>query len=248
MDSVMSRFAGAASARTDEWLTAPATHAALGGWRAFDLDPAAMVGQPWPTARHHYTRHDNGLLLRWNGDIYLNPPYVRGLLGRFMARMASHGRGIALIFARTDTEVFHAYVWGAASALLFLRGRQRFCLPSGRPALRSDGKPADAGAPSVLCAYGQKHADVLAGCGLDGEFVPLRLARSVVVAALDRTWCAIILEFVRDRRRPVHLAELYRYAAAQPRAARNRNTDAKVRQVLREGPFREVGNKQWSAA
>lgn len=243
------RFSGAVTARTDEWLTAPATHAAVGGWEAFDLDPAAMVDQPWPTARRHYTIRDNGLTLRWDADsIWMNPPYSRGLLGRFMARMAAHGCGIALIFARTDTEAFHAHVWGAATALLFLRGRQQFCLPIGTPALRADGRPADAGAPSVLCAYGARQADVLAACGLEGQFVALRFSRGILVAALSQTWRDIILEFVRQHRGPVAQADLYRVAAAHPRARGNRHVDAKVRQILNEGPFRRVARGQWSAA
>lgn len=241
------RFSGATSFRSDDWLTSPATHAAVGGWQAYDLDPAAMVDQPWPTARVHYTKRDDGLQLRWFGDVWLNPPYTTNLLFRFMARMASHGRGVALIFARTDTEFFRAYVWGAASALLFLRGRQQFCLPTGQPALRANGRPADAGAPSLLCAYGGRHVDVLADCGLEGQFVPLRISRGVLVAALDRTWCAIILEFVRGQREPIALADIYRYAAAQPRSRKNRHVDAKVRQVLREGPFRRSGGGRWSA-
>ena len=69
-------------------------------------------------------------------------------------RLADHGQGTALLFARTETAMFHRLVWNRASALLFLRGRVVFHRANGE---RSS---ANAGAPSVLIAYG--HFDALA--------------------------------------------------------------------------------------
>jgi hypothetical protein len=159
-------------------LTPPAVLAALGNWE-FDLDPCAPIVRPWPTARQHYTVLDNGLIQRWFGRVWLNPPYLRHVIGRWLARMAEHNRGIALIFARTETAAFHRYVWAEASALLFPRGRLDFCTVDGKVGKRPDGTDANSGAPSVLCAYGPRDAEVLAFCGLDGQFVPLRFPRSV---------------------------------------------------------------------
>ena len=114
-----------ARSQTDCWLTPPAIVEALGGADSFDLDPASLPERPWPTARQHYTEVDNGLMLPWFGRVWLNPPYSTDLVRRFLARMAGHGQGVALIFARTETESFHRHVWGAASGLLFLRRRRR---------------------------------------------------------------------------------------------------------------------------
>ncbi|SEB95465.1 DNA N-6-adenine-methyltransferase [Bradyrhizobium erythrophlei] len=228
--------------RTDNWLTPPWLLRMLGGWESFDLDPSAMVDQPWPTARRHYTIADNGLLLPWEGDVWLNPPYLRGLLGRFMARMAAHGRGIALIFARTETSTFFRYVWERATAVLFPRGRIDFCTPDG-------GTAGDSGAPSVLCAYGDRHAAVLASVDpAFGQFVPLRLPRSVVVLALATTWRDAIADWLRAQRGPVALADIYRAFASHPKAAANPNYQAKIRQVLQLGAGVRVGRGQWSAA
>ena len=80
----------------DEWLTPPEIIHALG---CFDLDPCAPVVRPWPTATRHYTIEDNGLVQPWDGRIWCNPPYGTET-GRWLARMAEHGNGIALIFAR----------------------------------------------------------------------------------------------------------------------------------------------------
>ncbi len=152
---------------SDIWLTPPFIIDALGGPDSFDLDPATPLTMPWPTAKRRYTIEDNGLTSAWMGRVWLNPPYSRPAYSRFMGRMADHGHGTALIFARTETRTFFDCVWDRASALLFLAGRLNFYTAEGRPG------GANAGAPSVLCAYGEADAAVLESCGLDGRFVRL---------------------------------------------------------------------------
>ena len=231
---------------TDEWLTPREILDALG---PFDLDPCSPINRPWPTARDHYTVVDNGLLLAWHGRVWLNPPYSRETLVRWLGRMAAHGRGVALIFARTDTEAFFRHVWEAATGLLFLRGRIDFLDVTGQPVRRKNGAGAqNSGAPSVLCSYGWRDLDVLAGCGLDGAFVPLRLPRSVVVEVLAPTWREAVLAWLRQHRGPVALGDLYRAFSAHPKAAGNPNWRAKIRQTLQLGPFRRVGRGTWECA
>jgi hypothetical protein len=233
---------------TDEWLTPRFVLDALGGWESFDLDPCSPIGRPWPTARAHFTIADNGLLQAWHGRVFCNPPYGR-VIGRWLARMAVHGCGVALIFARTDTDAFFRHVWEAASGLLFLRGRLDFLDITGQPIRRRrGGGTQNSGAPSVLCSYGHSDLDVLAECGLDGAFVPLRLPRSVVALALMPTWREAVLDWLGERRGPVELTEIYRAFAHHPKAAGNPNWRAKIRQVLQQGPFRRVRRGQWEAA
>lgn len=162
-----------AAAKNEEWLTPPDVLLPLGD---FDLDPCAPVTRPWPTARSHYTAADDGLAQPWFGRVWLNPPYTSHVIGAWLGRLAAHGRGTALIFARTETEVFHRHVWERADALLFLEGRLYFHYVDGRRA------PFNAGAPSVLCAYGQADADILCDCGLPGAFVRLGKEHSVEIA------------------------------------------------------------------
>ena len=45
----------------------------------------------------------NGLLQDWWGTVYCNPPYGSHV-GIWMRKMAEHGDGIALIFARIETS------------------------------------------------------------------------------------------------------------------------------------------------
>lgn len=127
----------------DEWLTPPNLVRSLGG---FDLDPCAPIVRPWDTATQHYTIEDNGLMKPWRGRVWLNPPYGRETF-KWMARMAEHRSGIALIFVRTDTKGFHREVFSRGKAIYFLEGRLRFHHVDG-----SAGNMT-ANAPSCLVAY-----------------------------------------------------------------------------------------------
>lgn len=146
----------------DEWLTPPHILKALG---SFDLDPCAPVVRPWDTANCHYTIDDNGLAQEWFGRVWCNPPY--GLeAATWLDRLASHGNGIALIFARTETRMFFDHVWRRADAVLFIEGRLHFHHVDGTRA------KANGGAPSCLVAYGKYNVHRLMDCGL-GHFVRL---------------------------------------------------------------------------
>jgi hypothetical protein len=228
--------------KTHEWLTPPWLIEALGGWQSFDLDPCAPIEQPYPTARAVYTKRDNGLFLPWHGRVYLNPPYATAEIAKWLARMAAHDCGTALIFARTETNTFHRYVWASAAAVLFLRGRLNFHQPDGTRAR------ANSGAPSVLVAYGMRDADVLAFCGVDGQFVPLCIPRSVIVAALDPTWAEALDRAMPPKGSTIRLDELYRAFAGHPKAKANPNYRAKLRQQLQLGDYRRVGRGEWERA
>lgn len=151
-----------AGAGQDEWLTPPEIITALG---PFDLDPCAPRVRPWPTAARHLTVEDDGLTSPWApGELcWVNPPYSTA--ARWMARLAGHGHGIALLFARTETAVFHQHVWPKATGFLFLAGRLHFHYVDGRRATDN------AGAPSVLIAYGDVAFERLERSGLSGHLV-----------------------------------------------------------------------------
>lgn len=150
-------------AGTDVWLTPPGILDALG---PFDLDPCASIGRPWPTAARHLTVEDDGLASPWHpGEfVWMNPPYGRAAAA-WLRRLADHGDGIALIFARTETAMFFESVWGRADAILFLEGRLHFHRPDGTRAA------ANAGGPSCLVAYGERAVARLCSSGLPGALV-----------------------------------------------------------------------------
>lgn len=147
----------------NEWLTPPKILRALG---TFDLDPCAPTNLPWPIATHHFS--SSGLEREWFGRVWCNPPYGPHL-SKWLAKMAAHGNGIALTFARTETRTFQQHVFPQATLLLFIAGRLRFWRP--------DGTEGDcAAAPSVLIAYDEMNADALRKSGIKGAFVAPRVA------------------------------------------------------------------------
>lgn len=154
-----------ARAITTTWLTPPEIVGALG---LFDLDPcAAPSPRPWPTASRHIELPEDGLAADWGDSrVWLNPPYSFEAW-RWLDRLADHGKGTALIFARTETAGFVRTVWGRATALLFLHGRLHFHHADGTRA------KANSGAPSVLVAYGDRDAVALRESSLDGTYIPL---------------------------------------------------------------------------
>ena len=225
--------------RTDNWLTPPYVLEAVGGSSSFDLDPCSPIDRPWPTAKQHYTRIDNGLMKPWHGRVWLNPPYSRDKIAAWLARMTDHGTGLALIFARTETEAFHRYVWEACDGLFFIEGRLTFHLGDGRPSQKN------AGAPSVLCAYGTDDADRLADLPLEGRFVPLTARVFAFLHPNPGTWVEEVTSALKRLGRTATLDALYCELAASPKSTRNRHYKAKIRQILQRGPFERVERGVW---
>jgi hypothetical protein len=144
-----------------EWYTPPAVFDALG--LEFDLDPCSPAGGlAWVPARRHFSVRDDGLLQPWSGRVWMNPPYGPHTEA-WMRKLAAHGDGVALVFARTDTRWFHETV-GCAHAVCFIAGRLAFVAGDGRI------DTATAGAPSCLIAYGQECAVAVAGSRLGMTF------------------------------------------------------------------------------
>ncbi len=153
--------------KSDTWLTPVHILTALGD---FDLDPCAAIENPTWCAPEYFTVHDNGMSKPWHGRVWLNPPYGKETR-HWLARLAEHDNGIALIFARTDTEWFFDHVWNEADAVYFIAGRLNFLFPNGRPS------PTNAGAGSCLVAYGYHNKLMLRDLGdknVPGQYVELR--------------------------------------------------------------------------
>lgn len=150
------------------WLTPPSILRQLG---VFNLDPcAAPSPRPWPTAARHIEPPANGLEADWEGRVWLNPPYDEQI-DQWLRRMALHGSGIALIFARTEIDAWQRWVWPYADSLLFISGRLYFYLPDGTRA------KGNAGGPSALIAYSKDDSRILESSGIEGAIVEVRRPR-----------------------------------------------------------------------
>lgn len=223
-----------AAAKSTTWLTPMHILKPLG---PFDLDPCGR--EDWPTATTRYCLPQDGLALPWFGRVWLNPPYSANVIGTWLERLADHGRGIAMIFARTDTEAFFSGVWERAHACLFLRGRVYFHHADGTVA-KDNG-----GAPSVLIGYGAQEIDALADSNLPGKLVLLRFPRTWLVAS-EQTWKEVVLTLIRAER-TIQLEELYRRLRNHPKTIGRPNWQAKVRQTLQRARCTRVGRGTYTS-
>lgn len=146
-----------------EWLTPKEL---LDKLPEFDLDPCSPINRPWDIAKNHYTIIDNGLEKEWFGNVFCNPPYDDAAI--WLSKLKKHGKGIALIFARTETKTFFNEVWNDANGILFIEGRLTFYHVTGEKA------SANSGAPSVLIAYGKANAEFLKTCDIKGKYLQIK--------------------------------------------------------------------------
>jgi hypothetical protein len=135
--------------KNDEWLTPPEIIKALGD---FDLDPCAPAVRPWDMAKRHFWAE--GLDMPWEGRVWCNPPFGREAV-KWLRKLATHGDGIGLVPARTETAMFYECVWPLADAVCFIKGRPHFHYVNG------DRAAANSGAPICLVAYGSSNVAAL---------------------------------------------------------------------------------------
>ena len=121
-----------------EWYTPPEylepVRAVLGD---IDLDPASSeIAQETVKAKHYFTKADDALNRQWHGRVFMNPPYSRDGMPRFIEKLIGEFRAgrvsqaIALVHSYTDPGWFHDLA-GCASAICFTRGRIPFVSPYG---------------------------------------------------------------------------------------------------------------------
>lgn len=146
------------SAETVEWYTPRWLIDAIGIHYDIDVCSPGAAKTSIP-ADLHYTVTEDGLASPWTGTVWCNPPYGRET-AIWMKKLADHGDGIALVFARTDTAWFQAAA-SRATAVCFLAGRIKFI--DGRTGKPSLGSP---GSGSALLAFGLKAASALTAANL----------------------------------------------------------------------------------
>jgi hypothetical protein len=106
----------------------------------------------------HLTILEDGLATPWFGTVWCNPPYGKET-ATWMAKLADHGDGIALVFPRPDTKWFQAAL-AKATVVCFVAGRIPFI--DGRLG-QVKGSP---GAGSALFAFGETAAQAVLQSGL----------------------------------------------------------------------------------
>lgn len=131
-----------------EWYT-PARHVELARrvLGTIDVDPASNdIAQQTVCAATYYTAETNGLDKEWRGKVWMNPPYSRKLIGRFINKLVEeHAVGrtteaIVLTNNSTDTK-WAALLFENAASLCFTLGRVKFVSPTkGCPSVLPQGQ------------------------------------------------------------------------------------------------------------
>lgn len=129
------------TAESTTWLTPLWLVRELG---KFDLDPCAYPGHE--TADRLIVLFEDGLEARWNGRVWLNPPYGKEA-AQWVTKLKDHGDGIALVFARLETKWIQPLIEDG-----FFQIEGRISFESNRP-----GYKGNAGAPSILIPFGRKN-------------------------------------------------------------------------------------------
>ena len=123
---------GLFTSNTAEWGTPQALFDELNEEFQFDLDPCSTHENA--KCDLHYTKAEDGLQQDWTGHrVYCNPPYGREI-GKWVKKAHdSDCLTVMLLPARTDTQWFHKYIYGAGGvSIRFLPGRLYFNDGNGR--------------------------------------------------------------------------------------------------------------------
>ncbi len=117
---------GLFTSSSSEWSTPQFFFDALDREFGFTLDPSATAENA--KCALFYTQEQDGLKQKWEGVVFMNPPYGRGI-GRWIEKAYITGCSgsvvVCLIPSRTDTRWWHDYVMKAQD-IRFIKGRLKF--------------------------------------------------------------------------------------------------------------------------
>jgi hypothetical protein len=136
----------------NEWYT-PAVYldAARHVMGGIDLDPASCkLANEAVGAAQYFTKEDSGLSHRWDGTVWLNPPYAQPLIGQFVDKLRLELPNIDAAITLTNNATETA--WGKT----LLAECDAVCFPVGRIKFM-DASGVQCGAPlqgQMICYFG----------------------------------------------------------------------------------------------
>jgi ParB family chromosome partitioning protein len=124
----------------NEWYTPPqfieSARLVMG---SIDLDPASSeVANRTVRATRFFTKDEDGLKQKWEGNAWVNPPYAQPLIARFSEKLVAEldaesiKQAIVLVNNATETGWFQL-MHQRATAVCFHKARIKFLDPEGRP-------------------------------------------------------------------------------------------------------------------
>ena len=158
----MANLKGTQLSQKHDWETPQALFDTFDTTYCFMLDTCASAantkcGRWYGPQGEHMDALDPDLVWPVEGALWMNPPYKRGVQDQFVKKaMETSLRGgcvVALLPSRTDTKMFHTYIWDThvhrphpwVQEILFLKGRVGFV-----------GGAAKAPFPSMVVIFGRR--------------------------------------------------------------------------------------------
>jgi phage N-6-adenine-methyltransferase len=111
------------SSEKHDWETPPEIFNALNEEFRFTCDVCALPHNA--KCSKFYTPQENGLVQKWEGVCWMNPPYGREIQHWVKKAYEANATVVCLLPARTDTVWWHDYVM-KADEIRFIRGRIKF--------------------------------------------------------------------------------------------------------------------------
>jgi ParB family chromosome partitioning protein len=123
----------------NEWYTPPEyIEAARKVMGIINFDPASSeLANNTVKAIQYYTAQDDGLIRKWAGNVWLNPPYAQPLITQFAEAVTNKyenkeiEQACILVNNATETKWFQVML-KAAAAVCFITGRIKFIDMNGR--------------------------------------------------------------------------------------------------------------------
>jgi ParB family chromosome partitioning protein len=124
----------------NEWYTPPqfieSARLVMG---SIDTDPASNpIANATVKAARFFTKDEDGLQQKWEGNVWMNPPYAQPLMSQFAEAISEKfetgeiEQAIILVNNATETQWFQRMA-SVASAVCFPKSRVKFLDPNGKP-------------------------------------------------------------------------------------------------------------------
>lgn len=155
----------------NEWYTPAAlVDAARQVLGEIDLDVASSAkANETVGAKNFYTVADDGLTKIWRGRVFMNPPYQRRLIEKFVDKLLSSDfdAAIVLVNAATETKWFSKLA-AACDAVCFISGRIKFIQDDGKQAKKN---PRTGSAVFYFGRDKEKFFEIFGSLGLCAKFL-----------------------------------------------------------------------------
>lgn len=135
----------------DDWYTPKWIFETLG--LRFSMDVSAPPGGvPWIPSDQYLTKAEDGLLVPWEGRVWMNPPFSKTT--PWVEKFEAHGQGVALL--PLGKNRWSERLWNSRAQMVYLPSSLKF---------EKMGKPMSMPFPALLVTFEEELVENLARIG-----------------------------------------------------------------------------------